>query len=278
MDFRFLLWPKPSGTGCFNKLMKKRLLGGTGIEVSPLGLGTVKFGRNQGVKYPSGFELPSDAEITAILELCRELGINLLDTAPAYGLSEERIGKCLPGVRDSWVLCGKAGEDFENGQSRFDFSAAHVRRSLERSLQRLRTEYLDILLIHSDGRDKEILADEVLWQTLQQAKKQGLIRAYGISTKTVEGSALGLERTDVVMLTYNPWTREEEPNLERAEKLGKGVLIKKALGSGWLGGQGLKHSPEECLQFCLKHSAVTSAVVGSINPANIRANSLAWKD
>lgn len=255
--------------------MKKRLLGSTGIEVSPLGLGTVKFGRNQGVKYPSGFELPSDAEITDILELCRELGINLLDTAPAYGLSEERIGKLLPGSRESWVLCGKAGEDFADGQSSFDFSAGHVRRSLERSLQRLRTNYLDILLIHSNGRDKEILEDQDLWQTLQKAKEQGLIRAYGISTKTVEGTALGLENTDVVMLTYNPWTREEEPNLERAEKLGKAVLLKKALGSGWLGQEGLKQTPQECLQFCLKHPGVSSAVVGSINPTNIQANCLA---
>ena len=68
--------------------MELRPLGATGLQVSPLGLGTVKFGRNQGVKYPQAFNLPSDREALALLELAWDLGINLLDTAPAYGESE----------------------------------------------------------------------------------------------------------------------------------------------------------------------------------------------
>jgi len=75
----------------------RRALGATGLEVSALGLGTVKFGRNTGVKYPAGFELPSAAEIGELLAVARDLGINLLDTAPAYGSSEERIGKSVGG-------------------------------------------------------------------------------------------------------------------------------------------------------------------------------------
>ncbi|NJK90691.1 MAG: aldo/keto reductase [Blastochloris sp.] len=251
---------------------ERRVLGGTGIEVSELGLGTVKFGRNEGVKYPKGFALPCQEEVTGVLELCRDLGINLLDTAPAYGLSEERIGRLLPGRREDWVLCGKAGEDFSGGVSHFDFSARGLRQSLERSLKRLRTDYLDLLLVHSDGRDVEILSNPELGEMLDRAKSQGLIRAYGISTKTVEGTALALEKMDVVMLTYNPWTREEEVNLERAEKLGRGVLVKKALGSGWLGEGAQAYSAEECLEFCLKSPAVGSVVVGSLSPDNIRAN------
>src|SRR3990167_585300 len=97
--------------------MKLKPLGSTDIFVSPIGLGTVKFGRNQGVKYPAHFTLPSDKEITTLLHLCLELGINLLDTAPAYGTSEERIGKCLPTSRKDWVIITKAGETFENGNS-----------------------------------------------------------------------------------------------------------------------------------------------------------------
>jgi aryl-alcohol dehydrogenase-like predicted oxidoreductase len=255
--------------------MKKRLLGSTGIEVSLLGLGTVKFGRNQEVKYPAGFDLPTDAQVVEILELCQELGINLLDTAPAYGLSEERIGKLLPGSRSSWVLCGKAGEDFSEGKSSYDFSAAAVQRSLERSLRRLRTDYLDVFLMHSDGRDLELLADQALWDCLQEAKEKGLIRSYGVSTKTATGTKLALEKTDVVMLTYNPWTVEEAANLELAAKLGKGVLVKKALGSGWLGDQTRRMTSEECLQFCLKNPSVSSMVVGSINPPHIRSNAQA---
>jgi aryl-alcohol dehydrogenase-like predicted oxidoreductase len=252
--------------------MKKRMLGSTGIEVSPLGLGTVKFGRNQGVKYPSGFELPTDEELRDVLELCRELGINLLDTAPAYGLSEERMGNLLPGVRSEWVLVGKVGEEFVDGQSHYDFSAGNVRISLERSLKKLRTDYLDLLLIHSDGRDVEILSDHDLLDVLEKVKQEGLIRAYGISSKTVEGTVLGLKKTDVVMLTYNPWMREEEENFDLAAQLKKGVLIKKALGSGWLVKGEEKRSAQECLSFCLQHPAVSSVVVGSINPRNIRDN------
>ena len=72
-----------------------RSLGATGLRVSPLGLGTVKFGRNRGVKYPRTFELPTDRAILNLLETAWESGINLLDTAPAYGASEERLGRLL---------------------------------------------------------------------------------------------------------------------------------------------------------------------------------------
>jgi hypothetical protein len=102
--------------------------------VSPLGLGTVKLGRDQGVKYPNGFTIPGD-EARLLLAQARELGINLIDTAPAYGRSEERLGPLLRGQRDEWVIVSKVGEEFDDGQSRFDFSAAHTRRSVERSLQ-----------------------------------------------------------------------------------------------------------------------------------------------
>ena len=66
--------------------MELRPLGATGLAVSPLGLGTVKFGRNAGVKYPRPFDLPSDQQALTLLETAWELGINLLDTAPALSL------------------------------------------------------------------------------------------------------------------------------------------------------------------------------------------------
>jgi hypothetical protein len=112
-----------------------RPLGSTGLLVSPLGLGTVKLGRDQGVKYPNGFTIPGDDEARLLLAQARELGINLIDTAPAYGRSEERLGPLLRGQRDEWVIVSKVGEEFDDGQSRFDFSAAHTRRSVERSLR-----------------------------------------------------------------------------------------------------------------------------------------------
>src|SRR3546814_6132063 len=83
-------------------------LGSTGLKVSPLGLGTVKFGRNQGVKYPAAFEIPDEEALAGLLDLARSLGVNLLDTAPAYGGSEERLGRLLRGQRDRWVIDRKS--------------------------------------------------------------------------------------------------------------------------------------------------------------------------
>jgi aryl-alcohol dehydrogenase-like predicted oxidoreductase len=176
--------------------LQKRLVGSTDIEVSAIGLGTVKFGRQEGVKYPLPFQLPSDQEIKKLLSVAMELGINLLDTAPAYGLSEERLGKC-------WVLCTKAGEEFTDGHSTYDFSKQAITQCVERSLKRLHTDYLDILLIHSNGDDERIIEEDNVFETLAQLKASGKIRAYGMSTKTIRGGLLTIDHADVAMVTYN---------------------------------------------------------------------------
>ena len=74
-------------------------LGRCDLETGRISLGTVKFGRNTDVKYPKKFELPEDKVIVDLLSKAQELGVNLLDTAPAYGNSEHRIGQLLPGRR-----------------------------------------------------------------------------------------------------------------------------------------------------------------------------------
>jgi aryl-alcohol dehydrogenase-like predicted oxidoreductase len=250
--------------------MELRTLGSTGIKVSPLGLGTVKIGRDQQVKYPTGFTIPDDTAVRELLELAWDLGINTLDTAPAYGNSEERLGQLLP-HRHDWVIVGKVGEIFEHGESRFDFSAAYTRMSVERSLKRLGRDCIDVVLVHSDGNDMEIIRNEAVCDTLQQLKHEGLIRAVGMSTKTVEGGIWCVENMDVVMATYNPVHTEELPVLERAAQLGKGVLIKKGLQSGHAdaaaGGSGV----EQALRFVFEHP-VHSVIVGTINPEHLRQN------
>ncbi|HEY0720724.1 MAG TPA: aldo/keto reductase [Gammaproteobacteria bacterium] len=245
--------------------MELRALGSTGIKVSPLGLGTVKIGRDQQVKYPSGFTIPDDATVRALFELAWELGINVLDTAPAYGNSEERLGKLLPRKND-WIIVGKVGEIFENGASSFDFSAAYTRMSVERSLKRLGRDYIDMVLVHSDGNDMRIIRDEAVCDTLQQLKREGLIRAVGMSTKTVEGGLWCVEHMDVVMASYNTAYIDELPVLQRALELNKGVLIKKGLQSGHA------QSVEEALRFVFAQPAVHSVIVGTINPHHLRDN------
>lgn len=259
------------------KRMHTRTIGSSDIAVSALGLGTVKFGRNQSVKYPSAFDLPSDEEILSLLDLAQENGINFIDTAPAYGLSEERLGKLLGQRRDDWIIMSKAGENFENGESSFDFSPTSVTSSVERTLLRLRTDRVECLLLHSDGNDLDILDRTGAVDALSALKEAGKVRAIGISTKTVEGGLRAVELgLDAVMVTYNPWYREEEPVLDAAAKTDTAIFLKKAFGSGWLGeneGKSVHSDPvSHALRFAFAHPATTSAVVGTINPKHLREN------
>ncbi|WP_150303085.1 aldo/keto reductase [Pseudomonas saliphila] len=247
-----------------------RQLGSTGIAVSPLGLGTVKFGRNQGVKYPSTFDLPTDAQALDLLALARELGLNLIDTAPAYGTSEIRLGTLLEGQRQDWVICTKVGEEFTDGVSSFDFSANHTRQSIQRSLKRLKTDYLDLVLVHSDGKDLDVLAQGA-YAELEACQREGLIRAFGFSGKTVAGGIRALERGDCAMVTYNATEQSERPVLDYAQAHGKGILIKKALASGHLCLAG--NDPITAgLRLIFNHPAVASAIIGTINPGHLKQN------
>ncbi|TRX74044.1 aldo/keto reductase [Pseudomonas mangiferae] len=249
-----------------------RPLGDSGLTVSPLGLGTVKLGRDQGVKYPAGFTIPDDFSARQLLHQARELGINLLDTAPAYGVSEERLGPLLQGQRDAWVIVSKVGEEFEAGQSRFDFTPEHARRSVERSLTRLRTDRIDLLLVHSDGSDRAILEDSGLYEALAELKQAGKIRAFGLSGKTVEGGLLALQRGDCAMVTYNLAEQDEKPVLDYAAAHGKGILVKKALASGHAClGHGID-PVRASFELVFGHPGVTSAIVGTIDPLHLAHN------
>ena len=243
-----------------------RRLGNTGMAVSPVGLGTVKFGRNTGVKYPASFSLPADEELEALLAAAHDCGINLVDTAPAYGNSEQRLGKLLSGNRDAWILCTKTGEAFVDGRSTFDFSAAGTRHSVERSLRNLGTDYLDIVLVHCSDNDEAALRDSDVLEVLHRLKEQGDIRAVGASTKSAAGGLAALSMCDLVMVTYNMDDTSQRNILDKALALDKGVLVKKALESGHA------HDPSEALRFALSHPAVSSAIVGTINKAHLQDN------
>lgn len=259
--------------------MRRRPLSATNLEISSLGLGTVKFGRNEQVKYPQGFDLPSDREVISLLDLAREKGINFLDTAPAYGTSEERLGQLLGERREEWVIMSKAGENFAGGRSSFDFSPEAIRESVDRTLLRLRTDRVECLLLHSDGNDLDILDRSGAVEALTRLKEAGKVLSIGISTKTVEGGLRAIELgLDAVMVTYNPWHRDEEPVLDAAAAAGVSVLLKKSLGSGWFGEAIPEENPvESSLRFVFSHPASTSAVIGTINPDHLAANCAAME-
>lgn len=252
--------------------MQKRRLGQTEIMVSELGLGTVKFGRVAGVKYPETFTLPSDQEAMALLSLAKECGINLLDTAPSYGTSEERLGKCLKGTRHDWVISTKVGEAFVQGQSVFDFSSSGMKASVEQSLRRLQTDYLDIVLVHSNGDDTRLILEEGVFDTLSELKVAGKIRAFGMSTKTVEGGLLTVKEADIAMVTYHPLYQEERAVIEAAYQMGKGIFIKKAFASGHLQHFQADDPVRASLQFIFATPGVSAVIIGTINPLHLREN------
>ena len=256
--------------------MPRRQLGRTGIEVSVLGLGTVKLGRNQGVKYPQGFAIPDDDAVRELLACAADLGINLIDTAPAYGSSEERLGQLLPGPRERWVLCTKVGEEFAAGKSHHDFSPAAVRESVERSLRRLRTDWLDLVLVHSDGNDLDLIAHSGALETLAELKRAGKLRAFGMSTKTLAGGLRAAECCDLLMVTWNLADESQLPVIDRCHQLGTGVLIKKALASGHAAAGG--DPVRAAFTRLLGHPGVASLVVGTIDQAHLRANVATARD
>ena len=252
--------------------MQRRRLGQTEIEVSVLGLGTVKFGRVEGVKYPLAFNIPTDEEAANLLALAKDLGINLLDTAPAYGTSEERLGALLKGMRHEWVISTKVGESFVNGESQFDFSQDAITQSVDRSLKRLQTDYLDVVLVHSNGEDVKLINESGVFETLALLKQAGKIRAYGMSTKTVEGGLLTIAKSDVAMVTYHPAYQDEHDVIMKAYQENKGIFIKKALASGHLQQFQSPDPVRESLQFILAEPGVTSVIIGTINPTHLREN------
>ena len=248
--------------------MLRRPLGNTGIEVSPLGLGTVKFGRNAGVGYPHPYELPSDGHIADLLTATQRQGVNLLDTAPAYGTSEARIGEAIEGHRHDWILCTKAGEEFDGVVSHYDFSEDAILKSVEGSLARLRTDNVDILLLHSDGRAVNEIESAGAFRALIRLKRAGVVRAVGFSGKAAADAETAMSRCDVLMCTINATCRDEAGVARKAAHHGVGVLVKKPLARGFEGDAGTV-AETACLD------GVTSVVVGTLSLAHLAANAAA---
>jgi len=243
----------------------RRELGRTGLCITRLGFGAFKIGRNTGIKYPAGYDLPDERAVERLLNEVLDLGIAYIDTAPAYGLSEERIGRAIGHRRDEYVLSTKVGETFEDGQSVYDFSREAVRASVERSLRRLRRESLEIVYLHANADDLAIVRETDAVAALNELKTAGRIRALGMSAKTADGARAALRWADVVMLEYHVEDRSLEPVIADAARAGIGVVIKKGLASGRL-------PAAEALRFVLGNALVDSVVVGGLSIEHMRDN------
>ena len=245
--------------------MELRSLGSNGPMVSPLSLGSTKFGRREGVKYPTDFALPSDGQLAELLALAKDTGINLVDTAPAYGTAEARIGDLI-GNDDHWRFATKVGEEFVDGRSYYDFSPKAIRTSVERSRQRLRRDILDIVLLHLSDDETAILNEGAAMATLMELQEKGLIGSVGASTKTVFAGLLAVSQCDLVMITLNPADQSQLPVIAAARTSRKGILIKKPLDSG-------HHSDiGAALGASVLQPGVTSVVIGTIDKDHLAQN------
>jgi len=152
--------------------MRTRPLGRTGLIVSELGFGCAPLGDEYG-------EL-DDVACERLVHAAIEAGITLFDTAPYYGrtLSEERLGRALQGKRDGVVLATKCAR---HGLREFDFSAAGVKRDLQDSLTRLKTDRIDLYQIHDVEFGEEKLILEETLPALMQMKEAGDVLAVGIT-------------------------------------------------------------------------------------------------
>lgn len=204
--------------------MEYRDFGKTGLRVSEIGLGGGPLG------------IDPNADYAPLLNRALELGINFFDSADFYSSyrSEEWLGKALSPHRDKVIIATKFGTIPGKGK---DFSVGHMRKSLEESLRRLRTDYIDIYQLHSPA--PAVLDDEELLAALQGVKKEGKIRCYGLST---EGGQRGIEAidkwgVDSVQITFNLFHQDPaERFFPEAERRGVGVIVKSPLDSGILGG------------------------------------------
>lgn len=248
-----------------------KFIGDTGLSVSALGLGTVKFGRNEDVKYPEGFEIPQDSQVLGLLSQAQEAGINLLDTAPAYGTAQQRLGQLI-GNDDSWVISSKVGECFVDGVSEYIYTAEETRNTVETSLRTLKRDALDIVLIHSNGDDMNVLQNTGVMETLLRMKDEGKVRATGVSSKTIEGGLYALQYLDVVMCMYNLVENHELPVIERAAELNKSIFIKKGLMSGHLNKAATDNPLQASYDHIFTQPGVTSLIVGTINTHHLQQN------
>jgi aryl-alcohol dehydrogenase-like predicted oxidoreductase len=242
--------------------MVSRSLGQTGLTVSRIGLGTTKLGRNTDVKYPQAFALPSDKQVSELLHTALGAGVNLIDTAPAYGASEARLGASMARYRERLILCTKCGEQYSNGHSIYDFSADAIMASVEASLDHLKVDHIEILLLHSDGRDFEILTRTDAVETLRHLKQTGKTRAIGISAKTQDGIREACRTLDVIMAPFSQTDPSLAEALRQAHQAGLGVLAIKGLSSGYL-------EARPAVEFVLRQEFIDALILGTTDPVHL---------
>lgn len=273
--------------------MEYGTLGRTGLRVSKLGFGASPLGNEFGETDP--------AEGERAVHCAVDLGINYFDTAPYYGrtLSETRLGSALKGRRDKVVLATKCGR-YDVAQ--FDFSAARIRRSLEESLQRLRTDHIDVFLAHDiEFVEANQIVEEAI-PTMRALQREGRARFIGVTGLQLNMLRRVAEAAPVdAILSYcrynllitdmddllMPFVQQQGIGLINASPLHMGLLTANDPPPWHPGSPEVKEvarvlveffakfgvrMTDLALQFCLQHSSVATTLAGMSTVEQVREN------
>ena len=289
--------------------MRYRTLGSTGIQISEIGFGAWGIG---GVsRGATSYGPTDDHESRRALRRAYDLGITLYDTSDIYGYghSESLIGEELSGHRGQIVIATKVGMREHRGP--FDLSRAYVRHALEQSLKRLKTSYVDLYQIHSPPFDM-LAREENLMETFRELKREGKIRAIGISTRSPEEGIRAIREYgfDALQVNFNMIDQRalDSGLMELAQEQGVGIIARTPLCYGFLSGKlqarefgsldhrstwhprqqeawmqapklfaPLNHGTPRtmtqlALQFCLAYPKITSAIPGILHPREAEEN------
>lgn len=267
-------------------MMEKRLFGKTGLKVSVLGFGGAEI----------GFEHADLATVKRLLDSALDAGLNVIDTAACYADSEEKIGAAVGDRRADFYLFTKCGH--ASGLPDPDFSAALIEKSIDRSLARLRTDYLDLIQLHSCSL--EILKQGEAITALERARGAGKVRFIGYSGDGQAARyAVESGRFDTLQTSVNIADQEAITlTIAKAQERQMGVIAKRPLANAaWLSAteppaqayhhaywQRLQtldyaflHEPATqavatALRFTLSIDGVHTAIVGTKNPNRWREN------
>ena len=215
--------------------MKTRRLGWTDLELSTIGIGTYAIGG----KWQYGWGAQDDNDSIGTIRRSVDLGINWIDTAPAYGRghAEELIGEALPQLSEKPIIATKCGFLWkENGELYFSLNADAIRKDLEDSLRRLKIDHIDLYQIHWPNPDSGI---EEAWHEISKMVKEGKIRYAGVCNFSVDQLKRiePIHRVASLQPPYSMLKREIETDLlNYCKEKNIGVVVYSPLQQGILTG------------------------------------------
>ncbi|MFD2925882.1 aldo/keto reductase [Halobacillus naozhouensis] len=225
--------------------MNKRQLGASNLYVSEISLGGMSFGKDK-------------RQAKSIIDRALEAGVNYIDTADLYdfGMNEEIIGDAIQGRREDLLVGTKVGNNFKRGEEgwSWDPSKAHIKTAVKDSLQRLKTDYIDLYQLHGGTIDDPI--DETI-EAFEELKQEGLIREYGISSIRPNVIREYVEKSNIVsvMMQYNALDRRpEEGILDLLKDNQISVLARGPLAKGILSSKGVEVAQQKAKDGFLDYS------------------------